>query len=112
VELKDGRIVRTVPDTKGPANRGQACVKGRFGVSEFVNSPDRLTEPLVKRNGEFVKVSWDEALTLVAERLGKYKGDQFAFVASAKATNEDNYVMQKFTRAVMQTNNMDHCARL
>ena len=112
VELKDGRITRTVPDMEGPANCGQACVKGRYGIVEFVHSPERLTDPLVRKDGKLVKVSWEEALKLVAEKLGKYKGDQFAFVASAKATNEDNYVMQKFTRAVMQTNNVDHCARL
>jgi formate dehydrogenase major subunit len=77
-----------------------------------VNHSDRLTSPLVKRDGEFVEASWDEALDLVAEKFASYKGDQFATIASAKCTNEDNYLTQKFTRAVMETNNIDHCARL
>lgn len=111
-EVKDGCIISTTPDPEGPANHGQACVKGRYGITEFVHSPERLTKPLVRKGDKFVETSWDEALALIADRLGKYKGDQFSFVASAKATNEDNYVMQKFTRAVMQTNNVDHCARL
>ncbi len=110
-EVKDGRIIRTRPADAVP-NWGQACVKGRFGIVEFVHSGERLTQPLVRKGDEFVETSWDEALTLIAGKLSKHKGDEFALVASAKATNEDNYVMQKFTRAVMQTNNIDHCARL
>jgi len=77
-----------------------------------VNHPDRLTMPLVKKNGKFEEVQWDEALDLVAEKLGQYKGDAFAAFSSARATNEDNYLFQKFTRVVMETNNVDHCARL
>jgi formate dehydrogenase major subunit len=71
-----------------------------------------LTSPLVKRDGEFVAATWGEALDLVASKLAGYRGDQFAAVSSAKCTNEDNYVVQKFARAVMGTNNVDHCARL
>ncbi|OPL15065.1 MAG: hypothetical protein AVO34_00730 [Firmicutes bacterium ML8_F2] len=100
---------RAAPDN--PANEGSLCVKGRFGLS-FVNHPDRLTTPLIRKNGELVEASWEEALSLVAEKLSQYKGEQFAAIASAKCTNEDNYVIQKFTRAVMETNNIDHCARL
>ena len=92
-------------------SKGRLCVKGRFGY-KFVNSPERLKKPLIKRNGEFVEADWDEALDLVADVFSKNKGDKFAAIASAKATNEDNYVLQKFTRAVMGTNNIDHCARL
>jgi formate dehydrogenase major subunit len=71
-----------------------------------------LTSPLIKKNGKFVRASWDEALELVADKLSKYEGDQFALVASTKCTNEDNYVIQKFARAVMGTNNIDNPARL
>ena len=71
-----------------------------------------MTKPLIKKDGKFVEASWDEALTLVAGKLGQHKGDEFAFLASAKATNEENYIMMKFTRAVMGTNSVDHCARL
>jgi len=111
LEIKDEKIIRIEPDREGPANRGQLCVKGKFGL-DFVHDPQRLTSPLIKRNGEFVEASWDEALDLVATKLSNCKGDQFAAISSAKATNEDNYVMQKFTRVVMNTNNIDHCARL
>lgn len=111
LEIKDEKIIRVVPDPKGPANRGQACVKGKFGL-DFVNSPERLTTPLIRKEGKFVEASWDEALNLIANKLANYKGDTFAAVSSAKCTNEDNYVFQKFTREVMGTNNIDHCARL
>ena len=71
-----------------------------------------MTSPLIKRDGKFVEATWDEALELIASKFANYKGDQFAMVASAKCTNEENYVMQKFARGVMGTNNVDHCARL
>jgi len=109
--VRDNRIVSARGDVNSPANKGRLCVKGRFGY-KFVNHPDRLTTPLIKRNGEFVEADWDEALDLVADKFSKNKGEKFAAIASAKATNEDNYVLQKFTRAVMGTNNIDHCARL
>ncbi len=112
LEIRKGRITNAIPKADGTVNRGQVCVKGRFGIAEFVHHPERLTSPLVRRNGKFVEVTWMEALDLVATNLAKYKGDQFGFIASAKCTNEENYVMQKFCRAVMDTNNIDHCARL
>ncbi len=113
LQVKDGRVYRTVPSKDLKAvNRGQACVKGRFGIAEFVHHPDRLRAPLVKRGGSFVETTWMEAVEVVAEGLSRRKDGGFAFVASAKCTNEDNYVMQKFARAVMRTNNIDHCARL
>ena len=74
--------------------------------------PDRLTSPLIKKNGQFIEATWDEALDLVAMKFADRKGDQFAALASAKCTNEENYLIQKFTRAVMGTNTVDHCARL
>jgi ferredoxin len=111
LEIKRERIVKVVPSRGDSPNRGQACVKGKFGL-DFVHDPSRLTSPLIKRNGEFVQVTWMEALELVADKLKNYRGGQFATISSAKCTNEDNYVIQKFTRAVMGTNNLDHCARL
>jgi len=111
LEIKNEKIVRVVPDPEGPANHGQACVKGKFGL-DFVHSPERLTTPLIKRNGEFVPATWDEALDLVSSNLKKYQSDEVATVSSAKCTNEDNYVIQKFARAVIGTNTLDHCARL
>lgn len=111
-EVQDGRIVRTTPDPDGPANRGQDCVKGRFGIPEFVHSPERLTVPLIRRQGVLAEASWEEALNRVAAKLSHYAPEEIAVVASAKCTNEENYLFQKFTRAVLKTNSIDHCARL
>jgi len=108
---RGNRIVGVREDRDNPASRGRLCVKGRFG-HEFVNHADRLTTPLIKRGGKHVEATWDEALELIASKLPQYKGDSFAAFSSAKCTNEDNYVVQKFVRRVMGTNNVDHCARL
>ena len=110
--IQDDRVVSVRGDEEGPANRGRLCVKGRFGIAEFIHHPDRLTTPLIKRNGHFEEATWEEALSLVSSKLENYRGDQVAVISSAKSTNEDNYVMQKFSRAVLGTNNLDHCARL
>ena len=110
--VRGDSIVSVRGDTESPVNRGRLCVKGRFGTKDFVRHADRLTRPLVKRDGRFVEASWDEALDYVADRLRPYRGDSFAAIASAKCTNEDNYVVQKFARAVMGSSNIDHCARL
>ncbi|MDQ7795099.1 MAG: formate dehydrogenase subunit alpha [bacterium] len=99
--------VRGDPDH--PVNRGLLCVKGRFGY-DFIRHPDRLTTPLVRRNGELVPVSWDEALAAVADGLGR--AGRVAVMGSARSPNEDMYVLQKFARVVLGTNNIDHCARL
>ena len=112
VDVKDGKIRGVDPHGDNSVNQGQACVKGRFGIAEFVHHPERLTTPLIRRDGEFVEATWELALELVAEGFGKYKGSEIAVISSAKCTNEDNYVVQKFGRAVLGTNNIDHCARL
>jgi predicted molibdopterin-dependent oxidoreductase YjgC len=110
--VKDDKITGVRGDPEGPVNQGRLCVKGRFGIAEFVNHRERLTAPLIRKNGILVESSWEEALSLVTARLGKYHGDEVAVISSARSTNEDNYVMQKFARAVLGTNNVDHCARL
>ena len=110
--IRDGRIVSIRGDRDNPASKGRLCVKGRYGINEFVHHPERLTTPLIKHNGEFTEATWDEALDLVARKLTRYKGDELAVISSAKCTNEDNYVIQKLARAVLATNNIDHCARL
>lgn len=96
-------------------NGGNLCAKGRFGFS-FINHPDRLTTPLVRRGGELVPVSWDEAMDEAASRLKavieKSGGEAIGGFASARCTNEENYLFQKFMRAVVRSNNVDHCARL
>jgi len=96
-------------------NNGRICVKGKFGY-EYVNSPDRLTKPLIRENGEFKETTWDEAIKYTAKRLKeikeKYGPDSIGVLGSSKCTNEDNYLVQKFARAVLGTNNVDNCARL
>ena len=111
-----GELIRAVPEINSPANKGQACFKGKFGL-EFVNDGDRLTTPLIRRpnaNGEMVlhEASWDEALDYAAERLRAYmrdgaSGPDFALLASPTGTNEELYLAQKFARAVMGSNNID-----
>jgi predicted molibdopterin-dependent oxidoreductase YjgC len=115
LHVKDERIVKVTGVEDGSPNKGRLCVKGRFGY-DFVNHPDRLTVPLIKENGSFREASWDEALKLVAVRLSTIKKesgpDSLAFFSSARCTNEENYLMNKLARAVVGTNNIDHCARL
>jgi predicted molibdopterin-dependent oxidoreductase YjgC len=110
--VRGNEIVRVRADKEGPSNEGHLCVKGRFGIAGFVHHPSRVKTPLIKRNGIFEEATWDEALDLVASRFKAYAPEEIGVVSSARATNEDNYVMQKFGRAVLGTNNVDHCARL
>jgi predicted molibdopterin-dependent oxidoreductase YjgC len=110
--IRDERIVSVSGNRGNPVSRGRLCVKGRFGIAEFVHHPERLTSPLIRKDGQLKEASWNETLTLVAEKLASYKPEETAVIASAKATNEDNYILQKFARVVLATNNIDHCARL
>lgn len=110
-----GRLVGVEPSATHPVSRGGLCVKG-WNAFAFVHHPDRLTTPLVRRDGELKPASWDEALNLVVERLRlvqeRHGVDAVMFASSAKATNEENYLLMKLARAVFGTNNIDHCARL
>jgi len=113
--VRDGRVVKvTGVEDVGP-NYGSLCVKGRFGY-DFIHDEKRLTKPLIREGSDFREAEWDEALDLVAEKLGairkEHGADMIGVLASARITNEENYVAQKFTRAVLGTNNIDHCARL
>lgn len=113
--VKDNRIIKVLGNEEGVENSGSLCVKGRFGY-DWVNSEDRLTVPLIKRNGKFEAASWDEALSAVASRFEylrkKYGTHSLAGLASAKCTNEENYLFQKLVRICFGNNNVDHCARL
>ena len=113
--VKDNRMVRVNGVEGVKPNDGRLCVKGRFGY-EYVGSKDRLTQPLIKRNGKFQTAGWDEALELIAARFNAikatYGNDALAGYASAKATNEDNYIFQKFIRTAFGNNNVDYCTRL
>ncbi|MCF8218300.1 MAG: formate dehydrogenase subunit alpha [Bacteroidales bacterium] len=113
--VQNGRIVRSNGVEGVMPNDGRLCVKGRFGY-DYVQSEERLTHPLIKKNGEFVRASWDEALELIASQFNKILDNQgpdaLGGYGSAKCTNEDNYIFQKFMRTVLGTNNQDYCTRL
>jgi predicted molibdopterin-dependent oxidoreductase YjgC len=110
----DGRVVGVTTAADAPVNGLSLCVKGRFHT-DMIHSPDRLTTPLIRKYGELVPATWDEALELVAANLAairdKHGSQAFGALSSARCTNEDNWLMQKFVRVVMRTNNLDHCAR-
>lgn len=111
---KGGRVIGVTPDMDGPANRGSLCVKGQFGF-DFLNSPHRLTRPLLRENGGFREATWDEALSVVSRRLQeikeRYGPRAFYAIASGRAPGEAAYLLQKFTRAVMGSNQVDNCSR-
>jgi predicted molibdopterin-dependent oxidoreductase YjgC len=115
LHVLNNQVVSVTGKNEAMVNQGSLCVKGRFGY-EFIASDQRLKKPLIKKNGTFVEAGWDEALDLVAEKftqIRKTNGpDAIGGLASARCTNEDNYLFQKFMRAVIGTNNVDHCARL
>ncbi len=114
VDRENNRVVGVTPAAEAPINGREMCVKGRFHT-DFISSPDRLTSPLIKREGEFLPVSWEEALNYTASRFTEIRDqhgpDALAGLSSARCTNEENYLFQKFMRAVIGTNSVDHCAR-
>src|SRR6056297_1496438 len=113
--VQNGKIVRSDGVEDVMPNDGRLCIKGRFGL-DYVHSEDRLTKPLIKKNGEFVEAEWDEALDLVATKFNeireKHGSEALAGYGSAKCTNEDNYLFQKFVRMAFGNNNLDYCSRL
>jgi Uncharacterized anaerobic dehydrogenase len=115
---KDNKIVKVMGNREyGQPNEGSLCVKGRFGM-DFVSHPDRLKKPLIryKKDEALQETTWEEAYTFIADKLKAVKKangpDSIAGLSSARVTNEENYLFQKFMRAVVGTNNVDHCARL
>ena len=115
--VKDGKIVDAKP-ANGPSNQDLLCVKGKFAY-DFINHKDRLKYPMIRKNGKhspLERVSWEEALDFAANKIKEVKDqfgpDSIAGFSSARTINEDNYLFQKFLRAAVGTNNVDHCARL
>ncbi len=115
VYSKNNKIVKIKSDQESPVNKGFLCVKGKFGF-QYVHSEKRLKKPLIKRNGKFLETSWEKAIEYIYQKLKFYKhtygGTSIAGLASAKCTNEENYLFQKFFRSILNSNNVDHCARL
>ncbi len=114
MNVKDGKVVGVTPNPDSIVNGSSICVKGRYHT-DFAYSPDRITTPLIKKDGEFVEAGWDEALDFVAENFKKIKeesgSDAIAGLSSARCTNEENYLFQKMMRVALGTNSVDHCAR-
>jgi formate dehydrogenase (NADP+) alpha subunit len=115
LEVKDNTVVRCRPDKDSPVNRGTLCARGSYGY-DFVHSSERLIQPLIKINGGFKESSWEEALGLVATKMGRIKGtdgpESLAVFGSPRCTNEENYLLQRFARCVLGTNNVDNGSRL
>ncbi len=115
LNIRDQEVISVTSDREQRVNSVSLCVKGRYGY-DFINNPDRVKTPLIRKNGELAESSWEEALVLVASKLTeikqKYGSDSLAGLSSSKCTNEENYLMQKFMRVVIGTNNVDNCARL
>lgn len=115
LEVLDGEVVGTLPQKDHVINEGGACIKG-WNAHEFIYHEGRLKHPLIRKDNSFKEASWEEALEVVVTCLKKIKEengpDSIAGLTSARCTNEENYVFQKWMRAVIGTNNVDHCARL
>ena len=115
LEVLDGEIVGTLPQKDHPINQGGLCIKG-WSAHEFIHDRGRLKEPLLRKDGLLKEISWGEAFDEVVSRLMRIKEengpDSIAGLTSAKCTNEENYLFQKWMRSVVGTNNVDHCARL
>jgi predicted molibdopterin-dependent oxidoreductase YjgC len=114
-QVMNGQLVDTLPMKTHPVNEGKLCIKG-WNLHEHVVSDKRLTSPMLKKNGQLQEASWDDAIQTAVEKLKAiveaHGPDSVGVLASAKITNEENYLVQKFARAVIGTNNVDHCARL
>ncbi|KMY53311.1 oxidoreductase [Bacillus sp. FJAT-27231] len=114
VWTKGRKILKVQPTSEAPVNAISTCVKGKFGW-DFVNSEERLTTPLIRKNGEFVQATWEEALSLVTSKLGSIQQEHgpgsVGFISSSKITNEENYLIQKLARQVFETNDVDNCSR-
>ncbi len=108
--LKDGRIVGEEPWKEHPVNEGTNCPKGK-NAYKFLYSDDRLKKPLIRKNGTLSEASWEEALSLVADKLKGVPPESFGAIGSGKTSNEESYLLQKFARVVMGSNNVEYCAR-
>jgi predicted molibdopterin-dependent oxidoreductase YjgC len=115
LNVADGRVWDVTTNDEVGVDHGSLCVKGRFGF-DFIHHPDRLTQPLIRQNGQFKETTWDDAWNLAARRLKEIRSshgaDSIIGFSSARCTNEENYLFQKFMRTALGTNNVDHCARL
>lgn len=115
LNVKDGRVVKVTSDYDAPVNKGNLCIKGRYGY-DFIHSKDRITTPLIKKKGKFVEATWDEALDLVASKfkgiIKEHGSNAVGAFSSSRCSNEENYLLAKFVRTSFRNNNVDNCARV
>jgi formate dehydrogenase alpha subunit len=115
LNVRNDKVVRVTSDYDAPVNKGNLCIKGRYGY-DFIHHKDRITTPLIKQGDGFREASWDEALTLVAERFNalikKYGADTVGGFSSSRCTNEENFLLSKWVRCAVGSNNVDNCARV
>jgi len=115
LNVKDGKVIRVTSDYSAPVNKGNLCIKGRFGY-EFIHHADRITTPLIREGDDFRSASWDEALSLISQKFTdlkeRYGPQSIGGFSSSRCTNEENYLMSKWVRAVLGSNNVDNCARV
>jgi predicted molibdopterin-dependent oxidoreductase YjgC len=115
LNVKGGKVIRVTSDYSAPVNKGNLCIKGRFGY-EFIHHEDRIIAPLIREGDAFREASWDEALDLIATKFtelkDKYGPQSVGAFSSSRCTNEENYLMSKWVRAVLGSNNVDNCARV
>ncbi len=115
LNIRDGKVVKVTSDYEAPVNRGNLCIKGRYGY-DFIHSSERITSPIIKKDGEYVESTWDEALDLIAKRFGeileKYGPSALGAFSSARCSNEENFLLAKLVRTVFKSNNVDCCARV
>jgi predicted molibdopterin-dependent oxidoreductase YjgC len=115
LHVNKNRVIKVSSDYDAPVNRGNLCIKGRYGY-DFIHSGERLKTPLIKRDGVFHEATWDEALTLVADRfkdlIARYGPEKVGGLSSSRCTNEENYLLSKWVRCAVGSNNVDNCARV
>jgi predicted molibdopterin-dependent oxidoreductase YjgC len=115
LHVKDGQVVRVTGDYDAPINKGNLCIKGRYGF-DFIHSPERIKTPLIKENGKFREAGWDEALDLVANKFNalikEHGPEMVGGFSSSRCTNEENYLLSKWVRCAVGSNNVDNCARV
>jgi predicted molibdopterin-dependent oxidoreductase YjgC len=113
--VKDDKVVKVTSDFDAPVNQGNLCIKGRFAY-EFIHHPDRITTPLIREGDGFRQASWEEALNLVATRFKEIREshgpDAVGAFSSSRCTNEENFLISKWVRTVLGSNNVDNCARV
>jgi formate dehydrogenase alpha subunit len=115
LNVRDGRVVKVTSAYDAPVNQGNLCIKGRYGY-DFIHSKERIKKPLIKKRGRFQEATWDEALDLIAKKfrelMKKHGNESVGAFSSARCTNEENFLLSKFTRTVFRNNNVDNCARV